>query len=391
MIGTSAVTEAGQSHGQTNVRGRNARKVLSLIRRTGTLPSADIARRSGLSAQTVSNIIRALEAEGVLVRGEAVAGKVGKPSVPVSLRASGVHALGLNIGRRASELVLVDFLGREIERRTTSYAFPTTDRVSRFLVEARADIVRTRPEAEATIVGLGVAAPFGLWNWLEVVDAPAAEMEEWQRIDFETWIGKETGLPVVHANDATSACMAEHLLGHGRELADFGYVFVGAFVGGGLVIGGRVEQGPSGNSGALGPMLVPDDKGGMTQLLNVASLHRLERDMAKAGVDPAFLREAGNDWSSADAAVRDWIARTAPKLAIAAINIGAVVDIEAVVLDAAMPEGYRDRLAREVEQALADLPTTGIVAPRILPGQVGRAARSIGAALLPIDARFFSV
>ncbi|NNL18480.1 MAG: MarR family transcriptional regulator, partial [Boseongicola sp.] len=91
---------------QSGLRDQNARLVLSFIRRHGAMPSAEIARRSGLSAQTVSNITRALEADGLVKRGAAIKGKVGKPSVPVKLNPSGVNALGLNIGRRSAELVL---------------------------------------------------------------------------------------------------------------------------------------------------------------------------------------------------------------------------------------------------------------------------------------------
>jgi len=57
------------------------------------MSSAEIARRSGVSAQTVSNIVRDLENDGLLVRGEAIRtkGKVGKPQTPVQLNPSGVH------------------------------------------------------------------------------------------------------------------------------------------------------------------------------------------------------------------------------------------------------------------------------------------------------------
>ena len=54
---------------QSGMRDHNERLVLSLILRHGALPSAEIARRSNLSAQTVSIIIRALERDGLLLRG----------------------------------------------------------------------------------------------------------------------------------------------------------------------------------------------------------------------------------------------------------------------------------------------------------------------------------
>ena len=47
---------------------RWAPHVLSLLRQHGALAKSDIARMTGLSAQTVSVIMRALEEDGLLVR-----------------------------------------------------------------------------------------------------------------------------------------------------------------------------------------------------------------------------------------------------------------------------------------------------------------------------------
>lgn len=389
-MGADTNFSTARSNDQSSLRGRNAKLILSLLRRNGTMPSADIARTTGLSAQTVSNIIRACEADGVLTRGEAVKGKVGKPSVPVSLNPEGVHSFGLSIGRRVSELVLVDFLGREIARRSLAYDYPTTDRVSAFLERAKGEILREAKHIGSTIVGCGVAAPFGLWNWLDHVGAPGVEMDQWKKIDVQGWIGSETGLPTISSNDATSACVAEQLLGHGNTISDFAYIFMGAFVGGGLVIDGQVSHGPTGNTGAFGPMLVPAPDRGVTQLLEVASLYALERELFASAVDIAWLRSDDAAWESHDAEVRRWIEATAPYLAMAAISASSVVEVEAVVIDGAMPLAYRDRLVGAVSDSVAKLPTTGTTPPEILAGVVGRSARSVGAALLPINEMYFA-
>ncbi|MCH9674251.1 MAG: winged helix-turn-helix domain-containing protein, partial [Gammaproteobacteria bacterium] len=87
---------------QPGIRAHNERLVLSLIRRHGSLSKADIARRSGLSAQTVSVIIRSLEKEHLLIRGAPVRGKVGQPSIPMALNPDGVFSVGIKIGRRSA-------------------------------------------------------------------------------------------------------------------------------------------------------------------------------------------------------------------------------------------------------------------------------------------------
>ena len=80
---------------QTGVRLYNERLVLSLIRAHGSLPKAEIARLTRLSAQTVSVIVRQLEADGLLIRGPALKGKVGQPLQPFLLNPDGAFSLGL--------------------------------------------------------------------------------------------------------------------------------------------------------------------------------------------------------------------------------------------------------------------------------------------------------
>ena len=58
-------------------------------------------------------IMRSLEHDGLLLKGEPLRGKVGQPSIPMSLNSNGVFSIGLKIGRRSADLVLVDFLGRQ--------------------------------------------------------------------------------------------------------------------------------------------------------------------------------------------------------------------------------------------------------------------------------------
>ena len=379
---------AGASN-QSGLRDLNARVVLSYLRRHTGMPGAEIARRSGLSAQTVSNIIRALEGEGLLMRGKAVKGKVGKPSVPIALNPHGVSSLGLNIGRRSAELVLVDFNGTPIETRKIAYPYPTIEDVYAFLTSGINDIFARHPKAKSRVTGIGVARPNKLWDWLEIVQAPEDAMRKWQDIDFETSISELTGFPVFLENDATSACVAEHLLGRGSEFTDFAYIFVGAFVGGGLVLNSKVSSGHTGNSAQLGSLPVPDGKGGTIELLAVASLNSLERAFIDQGLDPMALRKNADNWSSFEDLVAPWIETTGHHLAFAAASISSVLEVEAILIDGAMPATVRQRLTDTTRAAFDLLAKSIIEKPEIGEATVGKGARSLGAAMLPIHSRFF--
>src|SRR5580658_9664236 len=89
---------------QAGLRLYNERLVLSLVRRFGQLSKIEVARMTGLSVQSTSAIMNRLGGEGLLKREPALRGRVGQPSVPVSIDPEGAFSFGLKIGRRSSEL-----------------------------------------------------------------------------------------------------------------------------------------------------------------------------------------------------------------------------------------------------------------------------------------------
>ena len=160
---------------QSGMRAHNERLVLSILRQQGPLAKSDLARITGLSVQTVSVIMRSLEQDGLLLRGEPIRGRIGQPSVPMSLDAEGAFFLGLKIGRRSADLMLVDFLGRVRATRRRIYRYPTPDIVVAFVSDALPAVLETLPASQRDRVGgMGIAMPFQLWNWVHYLGAPQA-------------------------------------------------------------------------------------------------------------------------------------------------------------------------------------------------------------------------
>ncbi len=373
---------------QSGIRDHNERLVLSLIQRHGGLPSADIARRSTLSAQTVSIIIRALEKDGLLLRGEPIRGKVGKPSIPMTLNPDGILSFGLNIGRRSADLVLIDATGHLRVQRKRHYAYPTPKAIMEFLAESYSDLAAGLSKRQRNrIAGIGVAAPFELWNWLDTVNAPREEMQRWRDFDIQGAVATATGLPVTIQNDTTAACTAEHVFGRGREFSDYAYFYIGSFIGGGVVLNDTVYSGRTGNAGAFGSIPVTSD-GRSQQLIHHASLYLLERSMENAGMDPALLWQPDCDWTEIGAPLDHWIEHTARHLAIAIVAVAAVIDFERILIDANCPSDVRRRIIDRANEEIGRIDTQGIDTPVLTEASVGRNARAIGAAALPIIDRY---
>src|SRR6516165_7956630 len=118
---------------QAGVRLYNERLLLSLVRRFGPLSKIEVARLTGLSVQSTSAIMNRLQAEGLLKREAALRGRVGQPTIPMSIDPEGAYSLGLKVGRRRCDLVLVDFRGAIRHRARRAYAFPTPTMILDFV------------------------------------------------------------------------------------------------------------------------------------------------------------------------------------------------------------------------------------------------------------------
>ena len=375
--------------GRTGSRAPNERLVLTLVRQAGALPKSDIARTTGLSAQTAGVIMRRLERDGLLTRTEPVRGKIGQPSVPMTLAADGAYFLGLKVGRRSTDLVLVDFLGQPVARRRRTYPWPTPDAVVGFVEQALPDLLLVLPpERRDRVAGLGIAMPFQLWQWAGFVGAPQAQMDAWRDRDIGAEIALLSGLPVSVQNDATAACGAELVFGSGPRADDFLYIFIAHFIGGGLVLDGSLQTGALGNAAALGSMPVPAPWGGTRQLIATASLATLERMAREEGADPSPIWDAPEGWALPARVVEAWLDQAATGIAHAILSAGAVIDLGAAVMDGWLPADLRDRLVARTATALEAMDFSGLNRPTLRAGSIGPEARTLGAAAIPLAQRY---
>ena len=379
---------------QTGVRLYNERLILSLIRRHHGLAKVEIARLTGLSTQTTTVIINRLEADGLLLPGEPQRGRVGQPSIPYSLNPDGVFGLGLMIGRRSTDLVLMDFTAGIRTRQRMIYPFPVPQDILAFAEREVPNLLATLPgEQRERISGLGIAMPFELWNWEADIEAPAGALGAWRDLDVAGELSRRFApWPVRLCNDATSACAAELTFGAGRAYRDFAYFYIGAFIGGGIVLNGSLFPGRSGNAGALGSMPIRRREGSgeasLQQLIRTASIYRLERKLIAAGQRGTDIWLSPDDWSSFREPLEAWIAEAAGALAQAIAAALAVIDFEAVIIDGAFPLDVRQRLVERVRERLAGIDRQGLTEAAVVEGSVGRDARAIGGAALPLLAAF---
>jgi len=378
---------------QIGVRAYNERLVLALVRRHGAMARVDIARKTGLSAQTISVIIRELEKDGLITQGERVRGRVGQPSMPMRLAADGVFSFGLKIGRRSAEIILMDFLGQIRQRRHITYAWPVPDKIRTFAFDSIDEFTAALDaDKRDRIAGLGIALPFELWNWVEEVGAPAADMNAWLDADLINDFGSSLPFPVFLQNDGTAACGAELTFGRGPEFTDFVYFSIGSFIGGGVVLNNTLYPGRTGNAGALGSMPMrmreADDKREASQLIDTASLFVLERMLREQNISSEDLWLSPEQWPDFGPLLDEWIALAARGLAHAAVAATTVIDFPAAIIDGWLPTDIRQKIVEATKIELRRIDLQGISAPEIVEGKVGVHGKAMGAASLPLSHRY---
>jgi len=374
----------------TGLRAYNERLMITAIRQAGALSKAEIARTTGLSGQAATVIVNSLLAEGLLVKREKVRGRVGKPFTPIALNPEGAYSIGVKIGRRSLEVLLVDFNGAVVASRSTPYPAPLPAETMALASGAAVELIDSlKRRLRSRIVGLGVAIPWVLHEWSDVLGLDREAIAAWRETDVAAELRSATGLSVSVYNDATAACAAEMIAGDRIRHRSALYIYLGTFVGGGVVINGHLYRGEQVNAGALGsmPMVASDSDGRPRQLIHEASVIDLERALAAAGFDVAEMFSP-NGAPDVDEIFEAWSRRAVEGLSRAVVSAMSVVDFEEVVIDGLLRPDWCRRVVDGVTRAYRRFDCTGLSPIEIATGSIGPQARVLGAALLPLIGRF---
>ncbi len=371
----------------------NERVVLQAIRLNGSVSKADISRLTSLTPQTIQIIIARLESEGLVRKLDPLRGKVGQPSVPMALSPDGAFSIGIKIGRRSLDMLLLDFTGQVRERSSLSYAFPDPDELFAEIKARLRQLTQSLPaKLRPRLHGVGIAAPLSLGGWQSLLGIPTKQAEKWANIDIRERVAAMTDLPVGFVKDTAAACVAELVAGRGRNIRSFLYVFVDTFIGGGLVIDSQLRAGLHGNAGAVGSLSLGIAQVGHSkapvQLLSQASLVNLEARFDAHGLDTTATldeRAMRKPWRTH---TDRWLCEAGPAVAFAINNAACLLDLDGVIIDGSFSRELLRATLDSVSDALDQYNWEGVARPVILEGTIGSDARAMGGALLPLYANF---
>jgi len=298
-----------------HARAHNRALVLQSLFHGGAMSRADLARETALTRVTISDLVSELIADGfVAERGVREAAGPGKPAILIDLARDGHRIVGLDLSGSASFTGAVLTLDGEIVARH-DVAVPA-DR--RDILAAVIGLARTLvADAHAPVLGIGVGTPGVVDDAGVVLAAPGLG---WDHLELGTILGEAIGVPVLVANDANAAVLAEHTFGGAGD--DIILVKVGRGVGAGLLTGGAPLRGARSAAGEIGHVTVGTDGGPACAC-------------GKIGCLEAWLSipSLSSRLDAADAPDRDGLLRDAgERLGIALAPIVGALDLSEIIL-----------------------------------------------------------
>ncbi|MDZ4700175.1 MAG: ROK family transcriptional regulator [Rhodothermales bacterium] len=378
-------------------RAHNLRIVLEIVRLFGPLPRKEIALRTGLKLQTVSNITRNLIESGLILEADRLQEGRGAPTTLLTLNPKGAYSIGLDFDREHFTGVLVDFLGKVCQRVSQPVHFPMPEEALTMMDEAVQTLIRRQDIEPSRLwgVGLGLPGPLGVASGLEGIRVVnASEFPGWTNVPIADILGKRLKLPIFIENNASAAAVGERWYGRGQHLENFFYLFFGVGLGGGLIVNGRPYEGHFGNAGEIWG--VPTATGSTASpgiikphLGVFFSLPRLSEHLARLGIVISHPEELGALFERREPAFMAWLEEGLAQLAPFILTVEAMLDPQAIFLGGRYPEALTDYMKTRLETMLPLLRIEGMMTnPALHCGTAGQDATALGVATLPMYSSF---
>ncbi|WP_245950750.1 ROK family transcriptional regulator [Saccharothrix carnea] len=211
------------------------RDVLLEVLIHGPLSRAEIAGRLRLSRPTLTRVAKALVQRGLLVEGDTrPRSSAGRPSEMLHVRGAAHRFLGVKLTPERLFAAVTDLTATPV----AAAEEPLRSCAPEEVVAQIADVARRFPGVTGIGVTLGGVVLDGLVAWDEFL--------RWTDVPLKAAVTRATGVPTAVDNDVQALTAAQHWFGPGAGLRSLAVITVGAGVGTGLIVDGRLVAGSHG-------------------------------------------------------------------------------------------------------------------------------------------------
>jgi predicted NBD/HSP70 family sugar kinase len=329
--------------------------IVQAITTYGPVSRASVAKMTGYSKQTVSEVVSSLEDDGWVQTVGRTEGNVGRRAVVYEIVPNAALVASVDLGGTKVRVALCNLSGAVVEE----LAEPTCQDGGEAVVDQIARIVGLAARAhgiaqeKVRVVVVGVpGAPDAETGSIQMAPNIAGIDE----IDFPTLLNQRLGIEVLVENDVNLAALGEHWMTHQGETDDLVYLSIGTGIGAGVVIGGQLVRGARGAAGEVG--FIPF--GADPTEPESRQIGALERMAATSAIVNGYLAETGAQKTvpeifeahlAGEAAASRVLQTTAAYIARAIGTIAAVIDPKCIVIGGSI--GARPELIQMIEREIA--------------------------------------
>jgi predicted NBD/HSP70 family sugar kinase/biotin operon repressor len=372
-----------------SLRASNRLRVIQTLQLLGVTSRADVARHTGLSRSTVSNIVAGLQAEGMVVDrdpdGRAAAGG-GRPPALIALEPRAGFAIGLDFGKRHLAVALADLSHQLLAEEWREMA---DDYDAEDGIQQAAELVQLVVDASGAdtgrLLGVGMGLP-GPVHRSGVVGSSAI-LPGWAGTQAAERMGERLDMQVWLSNDANLGALAESTWGAGRGACGVVYLKLATGSGAGIVLDGRVFEGAGGTAGEIGHTSL-DETGDICRCGSRGCLETYASGSAIAALLSRSLGEALTlddvlaRADEGDPGCRRALADAGRHIGAAVADLCNLINPERIVVGGSMAvagdlllDPLRESVGlRAIPSAAEDV--------RIVPGELGERAELLGAVAL---------
>jgi glucokinase len=240
------------------LRHTNAHGILKLLRDFGSCSRADLVRASGLSAPTVTNVVKDLLRKGLvepLGEGESSGGR---PPDMIRFHAERGCLLAVQISAGSLSFLLTDLNGIELETRNISLANcnTTPSAICGYIETELKLLLRKQKKTRDQLLAIVVGVP-AITNVDEGTVLAISTLEGWRSVPLRAMLTKVAHCPVMLENDMNLAAQGEQFCGAAQSEKDFVLIDIGENVGAGIFLDGRIHHGSQWSAGEIGYMRLP--------------------------------------------------------------------------------------------------------------------------------------
>src|SRR5882724_3561492 len=231
-------------------RQQSVRLVVERLLRDRSVSRAEIARSTGLSKQTISEVMRELERDGWVYEDGQIQGTVGRSAVTYALRPDAAFVLGIDLGGTKLHVALADLQGVIVAESIEATAGDGGGAVVAQIGRMTDALVQRAGVSSQRLRG-GVMGSPGIIDPASGGIVIAPNIAGLDSLDVRAALRARLGIDIAIENDVNLAAIGEHWRGNSRKARTFAFIALGTGIGMGIFADGHLIRGARGAAGEV--------------------------------------------------------------------------------------------------------------------------------------------